>query len=420
MAIPHFSVTSGSRQKGNSAAARFLYLVRQGKYEDRDDLEYVEHRNYPDWAKGNPIEFWQASDEYERANGRVYTQIECALPRELSPGERLLLIKNFLDRELGERHSYTFVVHNPLALDGKENPHLHVLFSERTMDGIERPKEQFFKRKNAQHPERGGAAKNRDWNRQHKITELRASWSQAVNRALEKAGRKERINLSSLNKQGIDRIPEPKMGPSVTAKYKRGEKTKVGDVVERCRALRQKEAHLTSIDKELKQCQGELQAASVKHISALELYQIVSEEKHALYEKLAELKEKRYQLGVRWTPRGDKFPAPLTEEEAYEKAARDLGGSEQKELLQSMMSSLLREDRNKHQTIRKLDAEIKNLESKLHETKKYQAELKMLGQERIAIRSDEPLAELKEALAEPKDYKAKLLRARELAPKREK
>ena len=412
MAIPHFSVTSGSRQKGNSAKTRFLYLVRQGKYEDRDDLEYVEHRNYPDWAKGNPIEFWQASDDYERANGRVYTQIECALPRELSPGERLLLIKHFLDRELGERHPYTFVVHNPVALDGKENPHLHVLFSERTIDGIERPKELFFKRRNSKHPEQGGAAKNRDWNRKNKITELRASWEQAVNQALEKAGRKERINLSSLKKQGIDRIPEPKMGPAVTAQYKRGEKTWVGDVVEQCRALRQKEAHLTSIDKELKQCKEELAEASVKHISASELYQIVSKEKHALYKKLAELKEKRYQLGVRWTPRGDRLPAPLTEEQAYEKALKDVGGSEQKVLLQLKVKQALEEDRNRHQSLRNIDSELEALESKLNETKKYQAELKLLGNETLALRPEVTTLSNKQALADRNDYQQKLRQAR--------
>ena len=501
MAIPHFSVKSGSRQKGNSAKERFLYLVRQGKYEDRDDLEYVEHRNYPSWAKANPVEFWQAADNYERANGRVYTQIESALPRELSPAERLLLIKTFIDQELGKRHPYTFVVHNPLALDGKENPHLHLIFSERTIDGIERSKELFFKRKNNKHPELGGAAKNRDWNRKAKITELRASWEKHVNQALEKAGINERIRLSSLKKQGIDRIPEPKMGTAITAKYKRGEKTRLGDLVKRYRELRRKEAQLKSIDNQLTECKEKLESVSVKQIPAAKLHQLVSQEKNALYQKLKELKEERYQLGVRWTAGGDNVPSPVTKEQAYEKALRSIGGEEYLELekelkntshnlkklqetiennqektdklhlknllpsnlarsyqkqnqltkdyqkavnqyqkliqaynelrsslesqdnqaaIQSIMSSLLREDRIKQQTIRKLDAEIKNLESRLHETKKYQAELKLLDNESLTIKTNKNIANLKEVVAEPKDYEAKLLRVRELTQKREK
>ena len=38
-----------------------------------------------------------------------------------------------------------------------ENPHAHLMFSERPNDGIERGGEQWFKRYNAKAPEKGGA-----------------------------------------------------------------------------------------------------------------------------------------------------------------------------------------------------------------------------------------------------------------------
>jgi hypothetical protein len=45
------------------------------------------------------------------------------------------------------------------ASDGKEQPHVHLMFSDRQQDGIERGPEQFSKRYNAKNPERGGAQK---------------------------------------------------------------------------------------------------------------------------------------------------------------------------------------------------------------------------------------------------------------------
>jgi hypothetical protein len=96
MAISHFSVKTGSRQKGQSASAQFAYLCRSGRYQGKGDLEHVGHYNYPDWSQSHPQIFWQAADEYERANARLYTQIECALPRELDATQRLDLLEDFL------------------------------------------------------------------------------------------------------------------------------------------------------------------------------------------------------------------------------------------------------------------------------------------------------------------------------------
>ncbi|MGK3295870.1 hypothetical protein ACSLNR_28170, partial [Escherichia coli] len=41
--------------------------------------------NMPEWARDNPSHFWQAADQFERANGSTYRELEIALPRELTP-----------------------------------------------------------------------------------------------------------------------------------------------------------------------------------------------------------------------------------------------------------------------------------------------------------------------------------------------
>ena len=58
-----------------------------------------------------------------------------------------------------ERLPYTLAIHRGVA--NGENPHAHLMFSERGNDGIERSGEQWFKRHNAKAPEKGGARKSR-------------------------------------------------------------------------------------------------------------------------------------------------------------------------------------------------------------------------------------------------------------------
>ena len=232
------------------------YLVREGKHQRREhELEYIGHGNMPEWSQGNPMQFWNAADIFERANGRVYTEILVALPRELSRHERQELVRDFVGDELGDKFVYTVAIHNPKALDGGEQPHAHIMFSNRELDGIEREKEQFFKRANPEHPERGGAKKNREWSRDeranNKIEQLREAWEQGANRALEKAGHELRIDRRSLKEQGIEREPEPKMGPEVTQRLKRGLETETGERVLELRNYRQQEKEMEELEQEL-------------------------------------------------------------------------------------------------------------------------------------------------------------------------
>ena len=247
----------GFRKESGPGGDHAEYLGRGGKHEKRaHELEYIGHGNMPEWAQENPMEFWDAADTYERANGRVYTEIVVALPRELSRHERQELVRDFVGDELGEKHVYTVAIHNPRALDGGEQPHAHIMFSNRELDGIERDKELFFKRANPEHPEKGGAKKSREWSRDSrendKIEELRAAWETKANQALEEAGHEARIDRRTLKEQGIDREPEPKMGPEVTQRVKQGLETEKGAKVLELRNYRKQEKEMQHLEEELK------------------------------------------------------------------------------------------------------------------------------------------------------------------------
>ena len=198
MAVYHLKVSVGSRAGGQSAVAKADYIEREGSYEkDREELEHKEHGNMPEWAKDDPHSYWEAADEHERANGRLYREVQFALPKELNEGQRRELASGFAAGVTeGERLPYTLAIHRG-GPDG-ENPHAHLMFSERPNDGIERGGEQWFKRYNAKAPEKGGTRKSRAAMPQAWLEDTRKAWEREANAALERAGRGERIDHRSL------------------------------------------------------------------------------------------------------------------------------------------------------------------------------------------------------------------------------
>lgn len=270
MAIYMLSIKHKAKGGGASAKAHAQYIQREGKYAAKAHTEYLtregkhSHRaqelektwsgNLPEWAN-NPKQFWEAADTYERANGRVYSEVVVALPRELSKDGREQLVRDFIEKEIGGRFTYTAAIHNPRALDGGEQPHAHIMFSVRERDGIERTKEQYFKRANPQKPELGGAKKSREWSKDSRendrVNEMRTSWEELTNRALQKEGREERIDRRTLEAQGIDREPEPKMGVKVTQRIKRGQESEIGDKVIEIRQYKEQQKEIDGLEIEL-------------------------------------------------------------------------------------------------------------------------------------------------------------------------
>ena len=160
MALFHLSVKSGSRGAGQSAAAHGEYIAREGKYAKKTVCElavHVEHGNLPEFAEGSAHAFWRAADAHERANGRLWSELEVSLPRELSRDAQLQLARDFRDAVIGERHAHTMAIHVPKTMDGEsKNPHIHLMFSERVIDArtVALDEQTYFKRNGAMKEDR--------------------------------------------------------------------------------------------------------------------------------------------------------------------------------------------------------------------------------------------------------------------------
>ena len=210
MAIVHVEMKSSSQAP--PAAAHAAYIARENQYARRGGLELAESGNMPAFARDDPHRFWEAADAYERKNGRVYTELQIALPRELCSEERNELARETARELLGERFAYTLAVHTPLAKDNLDQPHLHLMFSERLIDERTRElgEEQFFKR--------NGAKKDPEWNSRDKPMEVRETWVAMMNAAMERHGHlhdpAQRLDPRSWADQGredLAALVEPKL-----------------------------------------------------------------------------------------------------------------------------------------------------------------------------------------------------------------
>src|SRR5262245_504481 len=210
------------REQEGPAAAHVAYMLRVSeRTRGREDLIESDH-NLPTWAHGSAAYFWECAERFERANGRTATTWEITLPRELTRAEQLSAIRDLMETQFGTQIPYVWAMHEATALDGKVNPHFHVAFSSRTMDGIERSPEQFFARYNPDAPERGGAQKNMRLHARGALLRQREGWATIANWYLEQGGHTERIDARSLSRQGIEREPVKRLSSQelTQAKYR--------------------------------------------------------------------------------------------------------------------------------------------------------------------------------------------------------
>ncbi len=223
----HLSFRSGSRAGGVRGASAFDYITRSEKYdnEDRDPAIYTESDHMPSWAQDDPRDYWDAADLYERANGRLFVSADFSLPRDLDPSDQIALARDFAQSlTADERLPYTLAIHEGRDDGGKEhNPHAHLMFSERRNDGIERARDEWFRRANSDTPERGGAAKSRTFHGREWLEQARAHWAELTNKMLEERGRPERVDHRSYRRQGIEREPGSHYGPGAAHIQRRGE-----------------------------------------------------------------------------------------------------------------------------------------------------------------------------------------------------
>jgi hypothetical protein len=251
VALYHLTARTGTRAAGQSALAKAQYLQREGRYERVPDrVEYATSRNLPSFAAGDAVAYWEAADVYERANARLFKEVEFALPIELEPSERQQLAESFAEQLLaGEKLPYTLAIHEGRG----HNPHCHVLISERVNDGVEREPSQWFRRWNAREPDLGGARKTEALKPREWLERVREQWADFANQALERGGHLERVDHRSLEAQGIDRVPQIHLGPNLVRMEERGLQTERADLMlhieERNRQLDRARSELIQIER---------------------------------------------------------------------------------------------------------------------------------------------------------------------------
>jgi len=196
---------NGPKGKGAGHAS---YISAEGKYEAKSDLEMKFEGNLPEWAD-SAQHFFKVADQEERANGRTYKEFEISLPRELNFEQNKAALKDFFVAAGLENQPYLLAMHKGKSGD---NPHAHLMFSERP--NADFSPEQFFKR--------NGSKKDRSFNDKSYLSECRQHWESACNKALASAGVDQRVDSRSLKEQGIDRLPQPKIGYAAQSISERG------------------------------------------------------------------------------------------------------------------------------------------------------------------------------------------------------
>ena len=183
-------------KKAPSCKNRFHYITRTAHYKNHKDnlhekVEFVKSGNMPSFAENRPDIFWEAAHNYERKNARTAASQVIALPKELSVQQRIelaeALIKQFTDEF---NFPYTAAIHNHVGeIGGQDQPHLHIMYCERSVDEHNRTAEQFFSRYNDKDPANGGAQKiTPDVRGKGKtiINEMRVDTEVIINEHLEK------------------------------------------------------------------------------------------------------------------------------------------------------------------------------------------------------------------------------------------
>jgi ATP-dependent exoDNAse (exonuclease V) alpha subunit len=153
----------------------------------------------------------------KRKDAQLAREIELAIPHELTPVQRLKLVRGFAREAFVDAGMIADIaLHAPGSHGDNRNHHAHILLTMRRIEGG------------------SFGAKERAWNAPAQLEQWRAIWADHVNRALARAGERERIDHRSLEAQGIERLAQIHLGPAVIEMQRRGVPT---DRADRARAI---------------------------------------------------------------------------------------------------------------------------------------------------------------------------------------
>ncbi len=177
-----------------TAGAHLLYIARPDA-----QPELVADHMPTDPTKARS--WMNRAENDDRKNARVVDKVRIALPRELTPQQRMQLVQDFARDLTGNRVPWFAAIH----ASGKDahNPHCHLVIRDRDIETGKRvvrlsdsPRDR---------AKAGLEPKAVEW--------VRAQWEHRANQALATAGHDVRIDRRSLEAQGIDREPTIHIGP---------------------------------------------------------------------------------------------------------------------------------------------------------------------------------------------------------------
>lgn len=210
MAIYHFSTKIISRSKGQSAVACAAYRAGDKLYDERYDTlqdytkksdvihsEIILPDHAPAWMQDRE-KLWNHIEKIEaRKDARLAREFEIALPRELTNEQNTALIKEFINEKFTSKGLVTdLAIHDGVASDGGKQPHAHLMVVERDLDGD------------------GFGKKYRELNTKENLYSLRKDFANTTNKHLALNGHDIQVDHRSLREQGIDLIPQKKIGPT--------------------------------------------------------------------------------------------------------------------------------------------------------------------------------------------------------------
>lgn len=251
MPCPTGSFKIISRGKGQSCMASCAYYSGEKKYSEYEccwkyphssssRVKWVEVMLPPNAprAYADPQTLWNAVDAAETSvNAQTARSMLFALPRELTDEQNLALVRDFCQKEFVDKGMVcNFFYHDK----GDGNPHVHIMLTLRAMDEngkwLSKSKNVYALDENGNRIRTPNGSWKRvkvdtvDWN-ERKYGEIwRQDWAAAQNAALEAAGRAERIDMRSLERQGVeDRLPQKHLGPTASALERKGVFSERGD-----------------------------------------------------------------------------------------------------------------------------------------------------------------------------------------------
>ena len=251
MPCPTGSFKIISRGKGQSCMASCAYYSGKKKYSEYEccwkyphsspaRVKWVEVMLPPNAprAYADPQTLWNAVDAAETSvNAQTARSMLFALPRELTDEQNLALVRDFCQKEFVDKGMVcNFFYHDK----GDGNPHVHIMLTLRAMDEngkwLPKSKNVYALDENGNRIRAPNGSWKRvkvntvDWNERRYGEIWRQDWAAAQNAALEAAGRMERVDMRSLERQGVeDRLPQKHLGPTASALERKGVSSERGD-----------------------------------------------------------------------------------------------------------------------------------------------------------------------------------------------